>query len=184
MDPERLTMEAAIDRVAHAAPSFVAIDGLPCSGKSALAERLRERLRAVCIELDEFVLPADDWPKPMKPAFPFEYVRYAAFVEAVQALATVGVCSYQPFDWSTYRLARDPRIITRETPVIVEGVSSLSTELSALFDVRVFIESDRLTTREAARQGVPGDGVANGVTFFCLASTCTWRPILGNARIS
>src|SRR5687768_17300953 len=139
-------MEAAVDYVAQLAPTLVAIDGLPCSGKSAMAKRLSERLSANCIELDEFVLPQRDWPAAIKPAFPFEYIRYAEFVEAVQALSTVGACSFRPFDWNSFRISPESRRVTREVPVIVEGVSSLNRVLSPLFDVRVFVQSDRSTT--------------------------------------
>jgi hypothetical protein len=37
-------MEAAVKRVVQSSPSLVAIDGLPCSGKSTMAERLMARI--------------------------------------------------------------------------------------------------------------------------------------------
>ena len=148
----RLTMDAAVEYVTQLAPSLIAVDGLPCSGKSTMAMRLSERLGGKCIELDEFVLPQRDWPAAIKPAFPFQYIRYAAFVEVVQVLATVGECSFRPFDWDSLDLLPELRTVTRETPVIVEGVSSLNSELSPLFDIRVFVESDRSTTMQTAMQ--------------------------------
>ncbi len=57
---DRLTIEAAIaqiERCAH--PSLIAIDGLPCSGKSMMAERLGERLEMECVQLDVFVLRSE-----------------------------------------------------------------------------------------------------------------------------
>jgi len=36
----RLTMDAAVEYVTQLAPSLIAIDGLPCSGKSTMAMRL------------------------------------------------------------------------------------------------------------------------------------------------
>jgi uridine kinase len=151
-NPNRITMQAAIEHVTQLAPSLIAIDGLPCSGKSMMAERLRMRLSANCIELDEFVLPERDWPAAIKPAFPFEYIRYAEFVEAVQALSRFGSCSFKPFDWNTDRISQESRTVTCEAPVIVEGVSSLNPVLTDIFDVRVFVESDRSTTLQAAMQ--------------------------------
>lgn len=145
-------MDAAIDRIAQSTPSLMAIDGLPCGGKSTLAERLRARLDGDCLHLDEFVLPKRDWPEAMKPAFPFEYIRYAAFMEAVRTLATVGAYSFNPFDWGTCQVSPHVRTITRDRPLIIEGVSSLNPQLCALFDVRVFVESDRSTTLHAAVQ--------------------------------
>lgn len=145
-------MDTAVEHLALLNPSLIAIDGLPCSGKSTMASRLRERLRGECLELDEFVLPRRDWPVAIQPAFPFQYIRYAAFVAAVQALANVGACSFRPFDWSTRDVSPTLRTVTRKTPVIVEGVSSLNPSLSPLFDVRVFVESDRSTTLQSAMQ--------------------------------
>jgi len=148
----RLTMAAAVEHVTQLAPSLIAIDGLPCSGKSTMAKRLSERLGGNCIELDDFVLPQRDWPMAIKPAFPFQYIRYAAFVEAVQALSTVGVCSFRPFDWTSWEISTELRTVTRDAPVIVEGVSSLNPTLSPLFDIRLFVESDRSTTLQTAMQ--------------------------------
>jgi uridine kinase len=148
----RLTMDAAVEHVTRLAPSLIAIDGLPCSGKSTMAKRLSERPGGDCIELDDFVLPQRDWPMVIRPAFPFPYIRYAAFVEAVQALSRVGVCSFRPFDWNSWEISRELRTVTREAPVIVEGVSSLNPMLCPLFDVRVFVESDRSTILQTATQ--------------------------------
>jgi uridine kinase len=154
-NPGGITMEAAVEHVTQLSPSLIAIDGLPCSGKSTLAKRLREQLNAASIELDEFVLPQPDWPVAIEPAFPFPYIRYTAFVQAVQALAGAGVCSFSPFNWETFDISPELRTVTRETTVIVEGVSSLSPALSPLFDVRVFVASDRATTLQTAmRRGV------------------------------
>jgi uridine kinase len=147
-----LTMDAAIEHVTRLAPSLIAIDGLPCSGKSTMARRLSERLGAHCIELDDFVLPQQSWPKSIKPAFPFQYIRYGEFVEAVQALSTAGVCSFRPFDWNRLEISPELRTVTWEAPVIVEGVSSLNPILGPLFDIRIFIESDRSTVLQTATQ--------------------------------
>jgi hypothetical protein len=149
-DPERHTMRTAVERLALAEPSLLAIDGLPCSGKSTLAEMLRATLGATCIALDEFVLPKRDWPWDISPAFPFAYIRYGEFVSAIRSLAARGECSFTPFDWNTRDLAGARRIVTIESPVIVEGVSSLNPALRDLFDVGVFVDSDRATTLQAA----------------------------------
>ena len=145
-----LTIEAAVEQIARLGPTLVAIDGLPCSGKSTLAERLRDRLRANCLALDEFVLPERDWPRAMTPAFPFEYIRYGTFVDSVRSLATTGECRFLPFDWNLHDVAADLRTVKGDAPVIVEGVSALNPEIAPLFDVRVFVESDRSTTLAAA----------------------------------
>jgi uridine kinase len=115
-----------------------------------LGEKLKSLLGANCMSLDEFVLPERYWPPTMAPAFPFEYMRYDTFVKAVQSLVTTGECSFIPFDWSTYDVANKPRTVTRSVPVIVEGVSALHPDLAPLFDVRIFVESNRSTALQAA----------------------------------
>jgi len=149
-DAERRTLKAAVDRIAQWAPSLVAIDGLPCSGKSTLAAMVGEKLGATCVSLDEFVLPEADWPVNISPAFPFEYIRYDAFVSAIRSLAKHGMCSFAPFDWNTRQLAATQRTVTSDRPVIVEGVSALNPVFRDAFDVAVFVDSDRATTLQAA----------------------------------
>jgi uridine kinase len=130
--------------------SLIGIDGLPCSGKSSLVERIEARVDISCIYLDDFVRPERDWPSRNRLAFPFEYMRYDAFLAAVQALAAEGECSYHPYDWQTHSVMPEARTVTREQTVIVEGVSALHPELAPLYDLKVFVESDRATTLDAS----------------------------------
>jgi hypothetical protein len=68
--PDRLTIEAAFAHLERCTrPSLIAIDGLPCSGKSTITNRLAQRLELECVHLDEFVLPENDWPPNIKPPF-------------------------------------------------------------------------------------------------------------------
>jgi len=149
--PLRITFEAAIAQLQGCGPgSLIAVDGLPCSGKSTLAERLQELTGMERIGIDEFMLPEKDWPAGNKPAFPFEYMRYVAFVSAVKSLAKDGTCSFHPFDWGTLSISQEPRTVTRLKPVIIEGVSSLNPTLCDLYDIRVFVDSDRTTALQCA----------------------------------
>ena len=68
-------------------PLLVAIDGLPLSGKTTLALRLIKELGAECLGLDDLVRPEAEWPSRDKPSFPFDFVRYDEFVDAVRSLA-------------------------------------------------------------------------------------------------
>lgn len=131
-------------------PALVAIDGLPCSGKTTLAERLCRAHGLECVWLDEFVRPASEWSSPRRPAFPFGFVRYDEFLGAVRTLATNGQCEYAPFDFATLAVSRDLRSVTLERTVLVEGVSSLHPELCDLYGLRLFVDSDRSTTLQAA----------------------------------
>ena len=147
------TIEDVIAAIEDApTPPLIAIDGLPCSGKSTLVERLQQRLDLDCIYLDDFVLPEAEWPAGIKPAFPFPYIRYEAFQDAVRTLATVGSCSFFPFDWETLAVSTTPRIVGLTKPVLVEGVSALNPRLCDLYGLKIFVDSDQATTLEAALQ--------------------------------
>jgi uridine kinase len=131
-------------------PPIIAIDGLPCSGKSTMVERLKDSIEIDCVYLDDFVLPEKDWPSGIGPAFPFAYIRYGEFLDAIQKLASDGVCSFRPFDWSVLEVSVDKRTVDLSKPVIVEGVSSLHPSLCNLYGCKIFVEGDRTTTLQAA----------------------------------
>jgi uridine kinase len=138
--PERVTIEAAIAQIKSCQPSLIAIDGLPCSGKTTLAELLQRRLEVDYVGLDEFILPEQDWVSRNKPTFPFEFIRYEEFVSAIRSLATIGECSFYPFDFDTLIISQQSRTVTVAKPVVIEGVSSLNPTLCPLYDIRIFVE--------------------------------------------
>ncbi|WP_297110487.1 hypothetical protein [uncultured Devosia sp.] len=128
----------------------IAIDGLPASGKSTLAEQLELRLGAVCLYLDDFVLPQDLWPRPLRPAYPFPYVRHADFVAAALALARERICHFQPYDWENDRLGPLRTLAAGNRPIVIEGVSALDAALSPACDLRLWVASDPASTLETA----------------------------------
>jgi hypothetical protein len=79
----------------HAA-ALIAIDGLPCCGKSTLAERLASQFGLATLGFDDFYLPEPFWPADIAPEFPFPFFRITEFRDAVRALKTEGRCSYHP----------------------------------------------------------------------------------------
>ena len=129
---------------------LIAIDGLPLAGKSTLAGRLATALQAECIYLDDFVRPEAEWRSRTAPSFPFDFIRYDEFLNAVKSLASDGLCSYRLYDWDTAKLRDEYRLVRLDHPVIVEGVSSLHPELTPLYDLRFWIESDAATTLQAS----------------------------------
>ncbi len=129
----------------------IGIDGLPVSGKSTLAETLERDLGAICLYLDDFVIPDALWPRPLLPAYPFPYIRHADFLSAAAALVTRRSCTFRPYDWSTNQLGAPRRLEAQDRPVVIEGVSALDAALAPLYDLRLWVESDSLTTLAAAR---------------------------------
>lgn len=128
----------------------IGIDGLPVSGKSSLAEQMERELGAVCLYLDDFVIPDTLWPRPLVPGYPFPYIRHTEFIVAATTLAKQRRCTIQPFDWHTGRLGTPRELIAEDRPVVIEGVSALDPALVPLYDLKVWVESDPATILRAA----------------------------------
>jgi uridine kinase len=136
---------------------FVAIDGLPVSGKSTLAERLELELQASILSLDDFVRPEAEWRNLVGPAFPFPYMRYDAFQHAVATLARGGIARFRRYVWSIKALADGYHELAPGPLTVVEGVSALHPELAPLYDLRIWVESDAATTLQASLARGVGD---------------------------
>ena len=148
----RLAIAEAVSRlIALEGQVLVAIDGLPCAGKSTLDDKVLAERSAEVIYLDDFVRPEPDWPSHDRPAYPFEYIRHAEFIAAVRSVAEHKPTSVHPFDWGTGRTSSIPRTVAGDGLVIVEGVSALAPELAPLYDVRIVVESDRASVLAAAK---------------------------------
>jgi uridine kinase len=147
-------------------PCLIAIDGLPCSGKSTLAEQLKNDLGLACLYLDDFMLPRKDWPVPCPPAFPFQYMRYTQFMTAVQTLAKTGNCRFHPFEWNTGRVAQAEKVLSLDKPIIVEGVSTLHPNLLPYYALRIFVDSDKQTLAQALSVREQGSRIRNWHDLF------------------
>ncbi len=127
---------------------LIAIDGLPVSGKSTLAERLGGIFDVPIVSFDDFVLPRRLREK-QAPAFQFPFFRIDEFYRVVAALRRGEAVSYRPFDWKTGRIHSAVRVVEPIGPIVVEGCSTLDPALAALFDLKLFIESDATTLMQA-----------------------------------
>ncbi len=130
-------------------PPLIGIDGLPCAGKTTLAFRLREIYGFEILQVDEFLRPEEDWPN-RRPGFPFSYLRYDEFLQAVTDLAETGACEYAPFDWERRAVSLVKRRITTARPVIVEGISALVPLLSRYYGLKILVQSARASVLEVA----------------------------------
>jgi uridine kinase len=126
-------------------PLLVAIDGLPLAGKTTLAQQVIEELGAECLRLDDLVRPEVEWSSRDKASFPFDFVLYDEFVDAVRSLAHNRCCRFHPYNWETGCIENLPKVVQGDGIAIVEGVSALHPDLTPLYDLRVWIESDAKT---------------------------------------
>jgi len=136
---------------------LVAIDGLPASGKSTLADQLEAELGTATIYLDDFVRPEAEWRGKVQPGFPFPYIRYADFMQTVAMAAQGDMVRYRRYDWSSGQTATDWTEIAAGRRIVVEGVSTLHPELSPLYDLRLWVDSDAKTTLAASLARGVGD---------------------------
>ena len=145
-----LTVEDVVTlvRARRPMPALLAIDGLPCSGKTTVADRLSATLGLPSLSLDDFVVPPAERPADIAPGFPFPFFRTDEIRTVVRTLAAGGVASFHPYDWDTERLSTELRRVQR--PLILEGCSLLSNDL-AEFDLRLWVESDERTLVAAQR---------------------------------
>jgi len=58
-------------------------------------------------------------------------------------------------DWEAGFVSPEPRLMFRDKPIIIEGVSVLDPALIACYDLKLFVESDRdsIMTAMIARDG-------------------------------
>lgn len=152
-----IDVDAVVQKVRALGQGLVAIDGLPVSGKSTLAQRLEDEFGASVIHLDDFVRPEGEWRDRAVPAFPFPYFRYNDFMGAVADLSEGRIARYRLFDWATGRLSEDWRIVRPDGLCVVEGVSALHPDLAPRYHLRLWIESDASSTLAAALARGGGD---------------------------
>lgn len=166
--PPRLSVAQLLERLT-AAPierGLLAIDGLPCAGKTTLAERIQAAPGFEILYLDDFVRPENEWSSLRVPAFPFEFMRYGEFVGSVRTLARTGRCTYARFDFETRAIAKELRTIALERPVIIEGVSALNEALCDLYAFKIFVDSDRGSVLDAAARRSDEPWSAHWRTLF------------------
>ena len=148
--PLGLSRGCSLDLARSLPRPLIGIDGLPCAGKTTLAFRLREIYGFEILQVDEFLRPEEDWPN-RRPGFPFPYLRYDEFLQAVTQLAETGECEYAPFDWETLAISKQKRRITTQRPVIVEGISALVPLLTRYYGLKIFIQSARESVLDVAQ---------------------------------
>jgi uridine kinase len=164
-------LSSAIDKTRpRATTKLIAIDGRGGAGKSTLARRLADRLSNVTVvEVDDFWLPGNVRPGRetviAEPGSDYDWERLRD--QAILPLSNDEPGHYQRYDWSSDSLMEWHDLSTGGT-VVVEGVFSTREELTALYDVRIWVETPESICLE---RGYDRDGSAGRELW-----DCEWMP--------
>lgn len=125
----------------------LAIEGGSASGKTTLAELLRERYNATVFHTDDFFLqPHQRTPERLNEVGG-NLDRERFLNEVLFPLKEGREVAYRKFDCSTMSLC-DPEKITPKNLVIIEGAYSMHPDLREFYDFSVFLDIDKDLQKE------------------------------------
>ena len=131
-------LQAIDERLPRQAHLLLAIDGGSASGKTTLAALLAQRYGCPVFHMDDFFLRPEQ-RTPQRLAEPGGNVdRERFFSEVLQPLRQGGPASYRRYDCRTGQLL--PPVLRQAGQLnVIEGAYSMHPELSALYDLSVFL---------------------------------------------
>ncbi len=126
---------------------IIAIDGNCASGKTTLAASLAEKIDAQVIHMDDFFLPFDMRTEE-RLSQAGGNIHYERFIDEV----VNGIKSNQSFIYGIYSCStgtyKTSESVTPCKNIIIEGSYSLHPEIPDIYDLRIFLETDRKTQLE------------------------------------
>ena len=121
---------------------IVAIDGRCGSGKTTLAERLKNYFNCNVIHMDDFFLRREQRNEE-RLSIPGENVDHERFLEEVlKPISKNGECSYRPFNCKDMQLG-DVTTIKKCHVTIIEGSYTCHDKLYGYYDLRVFCDVNK-----------------------------------------
>jgi len=119
-------------------PVLIAIEGFGGSGKTTLAEQLKDALQdAYIINIDDFIIKAKlTEPSWDKGAFDRERLEQQVLIPAT----TGKDIAYQKLIWLTDTLS-EPAIVPRVAYIIVEGISSYHPNIAKYYDYKIWVDT-------------------------------------------
>lgn len=147
-------LQAIDERLPRQERLLLAIDGGSASGKTTLAALLAQRYGCPVFHMDDFFLRPEQ-RTPQRLAEPGGNVdRERFFSEVLQPLRQGGPASYRRYDCQTCQLL--PPVLRQAGQLnVIEGAYSMHPELSALYDLSVFLAVSPETQRRRILQREP-----------------------------
>lgn len=147
-------LQAIDERLPRQERLLLAIDGGSASGKTTLAALLGQRYGCPVFHMDDFFLRPEQ-RTPQRLAEPGGNVdRERFFSEVLQPLRQGGPASYRRYDCRTGQLL--PPVLRQAGQLnVIEGAYSMHPELSALYDLSVFLAVSPETQRRRILQREP-----------------------------
>ena len=147
-------LQAIDERLPRQAHLLLAIDGGSASGKTTLAALLAQRYGCPVFHMDDFFLrPEQRTPQRLaEPGGNVDWERF--FSEVLQPLRQGGPASYRRYDCQTGQFL--PPVLRQARQLnVIEGAYSMHPELSALYDLSVFLAVSPETQRRRILQREP-----------------------------
>lgn len=128
-------------------PLIIAFDGRSASGKTSLAERLKEVLNIPVIHTDDFYRPKNEYGELEISEFDgnFDMIRFKR--EVVEHLKKKNNFKYGVFDCKLGRIEKYNEISAFEC-CIIEGAYSLNPKLNEYVDLKVFFDINEETQKQ------------------------------------
>ena len=123
---------------------IIAIDGPCASGKTTLANDLKEQINCNAISVDDFFLQPHQRTQERLNTIGGNFDIERFLNEVIRPLKSNTDFSYRPFDCKTGELSA-PVNIEIKPITLIEGVYSCHPELWDYYDYRIFLKTDKET---------------------------------------
>ena len=125
----------------------IAIEGGSASGKTTLAEELKQKYKCTVLHMDDFFLRPEQRTKERLSEPGGNVDRERFYDEVVISLINKEKITYRRFDCSTFSVL--PAVeIEPDRLIIVEGAYSMHPYLGKYYDLAVFLEIDPILQKE------------------------------------
>ena len=133
-----LPLLTRLDAMLASGPVRLAIEGGSASGKSTLAELLREIYQCTVFHMDDFFLRPEQRTRERLAEAGGNVDRERFLAEVLEPLSRGERVCYRPFDCMRAELA-DPITVAPAPLTVIEGVYSMHPELADYYDLSVFL---------------------------------------------